>query len=161
MLSSNPREVEVSTMNICPKCLCKNPACANWCENCGEMLLPDAQPKPEKPRAFFKEYWYEPTSAKAKFIRFVAAVALLAGLYWSYTVAKAVLFTENTLAFDGVFDQLIAMLPDIGLVCACVFATIAVYIALRSFAEIVQNSTVNRSMNEFMMRKLERLEENR
>ena len=71
------------------------------------------------------------------------------------------LFTENTLAFDGVFDQLIAMLPDIGLVCACVFATIAVYIALRSFAEIVQNSTVNRSMNEFMMRKLERLEENR
>ncbi|MBS5585531.1 MAG: hypothetical protein KHX36_04860, partial [Clostridiales bacterium] len=61
----------------------------------------------------------------------------------------------------GVFDQLIAMLPDIGLVCACVFATIAVYIALRSFAEIVQNSTVNRSMNEFMMRKLERLEENR
>ena len=43
-------------MNICPKCLSKNPACANWCENCGEMLLPDAQPKPEKPRAFFKEY---------------------------------------------------------------------------------------------------------
>lgn len=80
-------------MNICPKCLSKNPACANWCENCGEMLLPDTQPKPEKPRAFFKEYWYEPTSAKAKFIRFVAAVALLAGLYWSYTVAKAVLFT--------------------------------------------------------------------
>ena len=148
-------------MNICPKCLTKNPACANWCENCGELLPPDAQSRPEKPRAFFKEYWYEPTSAKAKFIRFVSIVALLLGLYWSYTVGKAVLSTENTLTFDGFFDQLIAMLPDIGIVCACVFATIAVYIALRSFAEIVQNSTVNRSMNEFMMRKLERLEENR
>ena len=84
-------------------------------------------------------------------------MSTLASLTVSRNFSKRILLVN----VDGVFDQLIAMLPDIGLVCACVFATIAVYIALRSFAEIVQNSMVNRSMNEFMMRKLERLEENR
>ena len=146
-------------MNICSKCFAKNEPSANWCESCGEMLIPDTDHKADaRPRPYFREYWYEPSSGKAKFIRFVSVLALLVGLYWSYTVGREVLFAQSAVNYDGMLDQLLTMLPGIGLVCACVFGTIVVYIALRSFAEMVHNSTVNRSMNEFMMRKLERIE---
>ncbi len=146
-------------MNICPKCLNKNSPCANWCESCGELLLPDNDRRPERPRPVFREYWYEPTSGKAKFIRFISTLVLLGGLVWSWIIGKEALFADKGVNYDGILDQLLIMLPDIGLVCASVFLTITVYIALRSFAEMVQNSTANRSMNEFMMRKLEKLED--
>jgi len=146
-------------MNICPKCLTKNSNCASWCENCGEMLIPDTERKIEKPRPYFREYWYEPASGKAKFIRFLSTLCLLAGFYWSFTVGRERLFADRGVQYDGIVDQLLVMLPDIGIVAGCLFLTVCVYIALRSFAEMVLNSTVNRSMNEFMMRKLEKLEE--
>ena len=149
-------------MNTCSKCLTKNAPSAAWCENCGEMLIPDTDHKADvHPRPYFREYWYEPSSGKAKFIRFVAMLALFGGLYWCYTVACDVLSAMNGVNYDGMVDQILSMLPGISVICACVFGVIAVYVALRSFAEMVQNSTVTRSMNEFMMRKLERMESRR